>query len=185
MFPKRGHLSIGALSSVRGACDLGDQIEGMLRRAGVGELQSVKRHGFLIPVRPADEDVARGRVMLAGDAAGLVDPVTWEGIGHACTSGRLAAESLLASEFRAEEAGPRYLATLRDEVLSELRWARRFSRLLYGPAWLRRTLFGALGVGLCEAMTDVVLGESGYRELVTSPRALAQLAASPLERSPA
>jgi geranylgeranyl reductase family protein len=39
---------------------------------------------------------ARGRVLLAGDAAGLVNPLQGEGISEALASGRAAAEALLA-----------------------------------------------------------------------------------------
>jgi flavin-dependent dehydrogenase len=39
---------------------------------------------------------AAGRVLLVGDAAGLVNPLQGEGISQAMTSGRLAAESILA-----------------------------------------------------------------------------------------
>jgi flavin-dependent dehydrogenase len=38
---------------------------------------------------------ARGRVLLAGDAAGLVNPMQGEGIAQAMTSGRAAAEAIL------------------------------------------------------------------------------------------
>src|SRR6202046_4496591 len=40
---------------------------------------------------------ARGRVLLVGDAAGLVNPMQGEGISQAMTSGRAAAESVLSS----------------------------------------------------------------------------------------
>ena len=45
-----------------------------------------------------------GRVLLVGDAAGLVNPLQGEGIAQAMTSGRAAAESVLSSPGRAAEA---------------------------------------------------------------------------------
>jgi flavin-dependent dehydrogenase len=48
---------------------------------------------------------ARGRVLLAGDAAGLVNPLQGEGISQAMGSGRAAAEALLAGF---DGAAPRY-----------------------------------------------------------------------------
>ncbi len=44
---------------------------------------------------------AAGRVLLVGDAAGLVNPLQGEGIAHGMTSGRLAAEAVLAGPARA------------------------------------------------------------------------------------
>lgn len=177
VFPKGDQLSVGALSTRPGGRGLRAQIAELLRVGGIGELTWLRRHGFVIPTRPRREPVARGPVLLAGDAAGLADPVTWEGISHACTSGRLAAASVLEADFRPDEAGARYEAALERAVLAELRLARRLSRLLYGPAWLRRHAFALFGPELCEAMTGVVLGETGYRELLGSPRSYVRLAA--------
>jgi len=48
---------------------------------------------------------AAGNVLLAGDAAGLINPLQGEGIGPAMVSARLAAEAVLAGSAR---AGPAY-----------------------------------------------------------------------------
>jgi menaquinone-9 beta-reductase len=47
---------------------------------------------------------ARGRVLLVGDAAGLVNPMQGEGISQAMTSGRAAAETILAGPSHAAES---------------------------------------------------------------------------------
>jgi flavin-dependent dehydrogenase len=49
---------------------------------------------------------ARGRVLLVGDAAGLVDPLSGDGISEALLSARLAAEAILAGDL------PRYEPSL-------------------------------------------------------------------------
>lgn len=54
---------------------------------------------------------ARGRVLLAGDAAGLVNPLQGEGIAQAMVSGRAAAEAVLAGPG---DAAVRYRAFVRD-----------------------------------------------------------------------
>jgi menaquinone-9 beta-reductase len=46
---------------------------------------------------------AKGRVLLVGDAAGLVNPMQGEGISQAMTSGRAAAETILSNPKRAAE----------------------------------------------------------------------------------
>jgi geranylgeranyl reductase family protein len=183
LFPKRGHLSVGALSTVRDGRGLRAQLEAVLRRTGVSGLRIARRHGFLIPLHGDGSLAARGRVLLTGDAAGLADPITLEGISHACASGGLAARALLDAGFRSDEAAQRYQALLEREVLSELRWARRFARILYGPPWLRRRLFALCGPELGEAMTAVIRGDTRYRELVTDARTHARLARSSLRRA--
>ncbi len=47
---------------------------------------------------------ARGRVLLVGDAAGLVNPMQGEGISQAMTSGRAAAEAILTTPSHAADA---------------------------------------------------------------------------------
>ena len=59
--------------------------------------QALERHGFVIPVRPRTGSLARERMLLVGDAAGLADPVTAEGISLAVRSGGLAADAIIAS----------------------------------------------------------------------------------------
>jgi flavin-dependent dehydrogenase len=48
--------------------------------------------GHLTRCREEDSPLARGRVLVAGDAAGLLEPWTREGISYALRSGRLAGE---------------------------------------------------------------------------------------------
>jgi menaquinone-9 beta-reductase len=57
---------------------------------------------------------ARGRVLLVGDAAGLVNPMQGEGISQAMTSGRAAAETVLNTPSHAAEE---YRSRLRAEHL--------------------------------------------------------------------
>jgi len=57
---------------------------------------------------------AAGRVLLVGDAAGLINPLQGEGIAQGMRSGRLAAETLLAGPGRAAE---RYTTALLSEHL--------------------------------------------------------------------
>jgi geranylgeranyl reductase family protein len=52
----------------------------------------------MVGTRPAD-----GRVLLVGDAAGLVNPLQGEGIAQAMTSGRAAAEAVLGAPGRAAD----------------------------------------------------------------------------------
>jgi geranylgeranyl reductase family protein len=72
---------------------------GLLRRFGVLDhdvrLPRVRLGGWL-KMGMVGTTPARGRVLLAGDAAGLVNPLQGEGISEALASGRAAAEAVLA-----------------------------------------------------------------------------------------
>jgi len=55
---------------------------------------SIEQHGHPIPAYEGPRKIATPRVCLVGDAAGLVDPVTGEGIRYALHSGMIAAKTV-------------------------------------------------------------------------------------------
>lgn len=169
VFPKREHLSIGVLSVRRGPVNLHEAMRHYLTLLGIREVQKVERHGHLIPVRPRGGPLARGRVILVGDAAGLADPVTAEGITFAIQSGQLAAQSLLECKFDMDKAARAYQVRIESEILPELRAARHLARLLYFHPRIRDRVFRNHGQLLSEFMTDVVMGHRTYRDALRKP----------------
>lgn len=51
--------------------------------------------GHVVPAGGFDRNIAKGRVILVGDAAGFVNPVTGEGMYYAIKSGQLAAKAAI------------------------------------------------------------------------------------------
>src|SRR2546428_4466250 len=143
VFPKTAHLSVGVLTTHRGAINLHGHLDQYLRVIGLAP-QSLERHGFVIPVRPRAGPLARERMLLVGDAAGFADPVTAEGISFAAQSGKLAADAIVASELDPPRARAAYHAALRP-MLAELRVARMLARLLYEHPRPRRWVFRRAG----------------------------------------
>ena len=66
----------------------------LLHSFGDGEIVSTSVKGYPIPVYQGRRQIATDRVMLTGDAAALVDPVSGEGIRYALQSGKIAAETV-------------------------------------------------------------------------------------------
>ena len=66
-----------------------------MARHGIS-LEGVPLHGHPIPVYTRPETIATRRIFLVGDAAGLVDPFSGEGIRLAVKSSRLAANAILS-----------------------------------------------------------------------------------------
>lgn len=168
VFPKAAHLSVGVGVFARGAARrrLRDELHRYLAAHGLERARVASLRGAPIPARPRRGGVWRGRVLLAGDAAGLVDPLTGEGISPAVRSGRLAAEALVEAGLAVEAAGPRYAARVRREFLGELRVARVLGAVLYGWPRLVRRLAPGLGRLAGEALAEVVAGRRTYRQLV-------------------
>jgi flavin-dependent dehydrogenase len=174
VFGKREHLSCGVLTMRRGSVHLRERLASYLHAAGIREPVSMDVRGYVIPVRPRASGFARGRVLLAGDAAGLADPLTGEGISLAMHSGSIAARAVLehAGGAAVERAHDRML---RREIGAELRVARFLAPLLYDRPRFARRLFEHAGAGLCEAVAGVSLGERSYKGLAASPRAWSRL----------
>ena len=66
-----------------------------MKKHGIPELALTDVRGHLLPLRRPGSTAARGRLALVGDAAGLVDPVSGDGIYEAVLSARLAAANAL------------------------------------------------------------------------------------------
>jgi geranylgeranyl reductase family protein len=99
---------------------------------------------------------AAGNVLLAGDAAGLINPLQGEGIGPAMVSARLAAEAVLADPARAgsayaeaiEAAFGRYMdgaSALQTVMLRRPRTTSAVTRLLTAPV-VRRVVAGTWSI---------------------------------------
>lgn len=170
VFPKAGHLSVGVGRAIPGPFGGPRLAEGYLHRLGLGAVDAVERHGYVIPARPRSEGPAQGRVLLAGDAAGLVDPVTWEGISYATASGILAGETLLETDLDPRRAIPAYRKAVEREILADIRLGRVLAGLLYHSPRLRAWTFRRFGQRLCQGMIRVVTGQATYRALLSNPR---------------
>jgi flavin-dependent dehydrogenase len=128
-----------------------------------------ERHGYIIPCRPRAGLFDLPRVLLVGDAAGLADPVTAEGITAGILSGQLAAHAILEGEFSAAAVQRRYRRTLREKLLADLRVARWLARVLYDCPRLRAGLLARHGQRLSELLTQIVCGETSYTAAVRRP----------------
>ena len=93
IFPKADHLSVGAAAMRPRKGELQKKLNEVMRRYGIN-LDGVQLHGHPIPLYTRREPISTPRTLLVGDAAGLVDPFSGEGIRFAIKSGRLAAEAL-------------------------------------------------------------------------------------------
>jgi len=99
-----------------------------------GAWERLRVRGHLLPLTACERRPGRGHTLLAGDAAGLVEPVTGEGIGFAVASGRLAAAA--AADALAHgapaEAARAYTRAYRREILPHFRQAQ-WARWLFFP----------------------------------------------------
>jgi geranylgeranyl reductase family protein len=182
-FPKRSHLSMGVGLLNRGAAvvNLNQCFDRYLADLGIGKHEVIARHGFVIPTAPRDKILARGRICLVGDSAGLADPISAEGITPALQSATLAARAIIAGFPDPAAIAGEYHAALAREVLPELFLGRQLARLLFDFPRLRNRLFRWRGQMLAEAMTHVIAGKATYKSLLASFENYATLIQPPRE----
>ena len=166
-FPRTNHLAVGVCAqadrATAGALQAraGDWIS-----AHVGRNLRMERYSWPIPsltLRTLGAEQAAGpRWILAGDAAGLVDPITREGIYFALRSAECAAESLMAGG----DSARLYTSRLRAEIYPELQRAASLKERFYRPPFLR-LLISALqrSASVRAIMADLVAGEQTYSGL--------------------
>jgi geranylgeranyl reductase family protein len=168
-FPKKDHLCMGVLSMRPGPMKLNRIFQQYLELINLDGVLTIKRRGSLIPVSPRKDGFVQNRVLLTGDAAGLVDPVLGEGITSAIMSGMIAAKALLRGALDEGKVKAFYEYELSRKILQELRLGRALAKLIYDYPGLLRRLLVLYGQEFTEAVTDVVTGEKTYKKLFSTP----------------
>jgi geranylgeranyl reductase family protein len=90
VFPKGDTLTVGVIAERGRPEETKDYLRAFIRAQGLDRQRVLHDSGHLTRCRTADSPLGRGRVLLAGDAAGLLEPWTREGISFAVRSGSLA-----------------------------------------------------------------------------------------------
>ncbi len=159
VFPRGEEASVGLGTCAGPSRGLKSRLVDMMKSRGLEPLPRTRGHP--LSALPSQRRLGRHRVLLAGDAAGLVDSLTGEGIYSALRSGTEAARAILgASEGNALSL---YSSSMRS-LLSDLRWARWLSDLFYRVPgafyrWFRP------GSRLDQCFQDLVEGQLAYSQV--------------------
>ncbi len=97
VFPKGDHANLGIGGWMSEGPRLRDHLDRLARAHGVDPGSVGEVRGHRLPMRALGADAARGRVLLVGDAAGLVDPLSGDGMYEAFVSAKLCADAILAA----------------------------------------------------------------------------------------
>jgi geranylgeranyl reductase family protein len=96
VFPKGDALSVGVIGDRRQGAAVRAYYRDFVSRLGLDLGTAHADGGHLTRVRAPGSPLVRGRVLVAGDAAGLLEPWTREGISFALRSGALAGAAAAA-----------------------------------------------------------------------------------------
>ncbi|MAU52795.1 MAG: geranylgeranyl reductase [Roseovarius sp.] len=166
-FPKRHTTTIGVGGLLAENADMKRAMAAYCAALGV-EAAETRVKGQFLPFGDVRARPGRGAVLLAGDAAGLVDPITGEGIGHAMASGGMAAQAAIdaLSAGRPGQALARYRRALAP-IHRDLRIARLLRPLFYLPA--TEPAFArafARSTTLRRMFLDQMAGEAEYPDIL-------------------
>ncbi|WP_412506038.1 geranylgeranyl reductase family protein [Roseovarius sp. SYSU LYC5161] len=166
-FPKSCATTVGVGGLMARNGDMKAAMHRYMAQLGIAE-DAARLKGQFLPFGDFRKVPGQGAVLLAGDAAGLVDPITGEGIAHALHSGQLAARAAHAALAGGgpETALRRYQRLLRP-LHRELRMARLLRPLFHVPA-LQRRLAPAFrqSTTLKRQYMDLLAGEAGYGDIL-------------------
>ena len=174
VFPKGSRLTVGVIAA-RGQGEWTKRyLQEFVDQLKLGSYPVARDSGHLTRCRTDDSPLRKGRVIVAGDAAGLLEPWTREGISFALRSGAFAgdaaakaavAESPEATEFALEE----YVANVNRVLVPEMRAGR-----LFLTAFSKHT--GVFHAGLATPKGQRLFGricrsEITYPEIAAKPAA--------------
>jgi geranylgeranyl reductase family protein len=131
LFPKGDHLNIGVGGWRFTGPTLRNKLSALCRHLDLDESKLFGLRGHHLPMRKPGAPITRGPALLAGDAAGLVDPLSGEGIHAAFTSGRLAADAI-ARYLAGETSGlAEYEAAIDRDLMSEIEVSTRLQAIFH------------------------------------------------------
>jgi flavin-dependent dehydrogenase len=131
-FPKRGCVNVGVGCPASIARHLRPYLRDFLNRERLlrpGALSELKFAGHQLPTMTSRTALAGNSIVLVGDAAGLVEPLTGDGISYACHSAQIAADVILDCLHHPARKLEQYEQRVREEIGADLVWSRRLLSL--------------------------------------------------------
>jgi geranylgeranyl reductase family protein len=171
VFPRCGHLSVGICGKGEPASSLRKRLENFMEERGIS-WKGARFYSHLLPALDTpswkSNRVAGEGWMAVGDAAGLVDPITGEGLYYAIRSGDLAAKSLLAEVGGLGERIQHYRKLLRRDFAADLEFGSRLAKrvfhgsFLFGGVPARMVQFTRRSPRFAGIMQDLFAGRQPY-----------------------
>ncbi|MBW1596249.1 geranylgeranyl reductase family protein [Streptomyces sp. JJ38] len=187
VFPKGDTLTVGVISARGEGAATKRYLEDFIARLGLAGFEPEVSSGHLTRCRADDSPLTRGRVLVCGDAAGLLEPWTREGISYALRSGRLAGEWAVRIAEAADAVDARrqalnYAFAIKSGLGVEMGVGRRMHQVFSRrPGLLHATLTGFRPAW--NTFAGITRGSTTLAEMIrTHP--LARRALTALDRTP-
>jgi geranylgeranyl reductase family protein len=171
VFPRCGHLSVGICGKGEPAQALRSRLEAYMAERSI-PVKGAKFYSHMLPSLETGawrkNRVAGEGWLAVGDSAGLVDPITGEGLYYAMRSGDLAGQMLLNDAHSVSEKAAAYKELLRQEFMHDLTFAATLAKRVFTGRFLFRTVpqrmveFTKRSERFRELMQDLFAGTQSY-----------------------
>ncbi len=173
VFPRSGHLSVGICGKSESAQCLRKRLERYMDEKGLPR-KDAKFYGHMLPALECrgwrNNRVAGDGWIAVGDAGGLVDPITGEGLYYAVRSGDLASQVVLADNEPSKQT-EHYRSLIERDFGMDLTYGAGLAKRLFCGAILCSAVptsmikFMSRSPKFCEIMQDLFAGTQPYLEL--------------------
>lgn len=174
VFPRCGHLSVGICAKGQRSSEVRERLHRYMDEMGIAR-EGATFYGHVIPALEGlswrSNRVSGEGWVAVGDAAGLVDPVTGEGLYYAIRSGDLAAEAVLSEQHAPSERHSLYRSLIHGEFIEDLTFgaglAKRFfvQEILFSSVPARMIELMRHSPRMREIIQDLFAGTQGYLDL--------------------
>lgn len=167
VFPKGDMANIGVGGSASSNMELRTYLFQYLKAHGIHDKthsHDLSLRGHKLPTLTPTAKLASNRILLVGDAAGLVEPFTGDGISNAIRSASIAAETILDALSSGAMELAHYEKRVREEIGSDLVHAWNLARCFHRfPELFHYRLRHQ--DGLWKTFCDVLCGTKSFRQL--------------------
>lgn len=164
IFPKDGYLALGV-----GGYDRSQPYPELIddfvdRCVGRDAVEACDQYGHPLPFFKRSGPVTRESVGLVGDAAGMVDSLSGEGIFYALKSGRMVAECIDASLRQDRTDLSNYQRRVEETIHRELGWSARLAKVFFA---FPRSCYehGVKQPKVVDWIKQVVISDGSYDEI--------------------
>jgi len=171
VFPRCGHLSVGICGKGESSQKLRIRLERYMEEKGISSKEATF-YGHVLPSLDRsgwrNNRVGGDGWLAAGDAGGLVDPITGEGLYYAMRSGDLASQIVLDESHAPTEKAQAYWSLLRRDFAADLEFGAGLAerlflgRLLFNTVPARMIQFIRRSPRFCDLMQDLFAGTQPY-----------------------
>lgn len=174
VFPRSGHLSVGICGKGEPAQALRVRLEAYMDERGIPR-KDAQFYSHMLPSLESagwrGNRVAGQGWLAVGDAGGLVDPITGEGLYYAIRSGDLASRVVLGDAHGPADMAAAYRQLVAREFAADLEFASMLAKRVFLGKFLFRTVpqrmvhFMQRSPRFRQLMQDLFAGTQTYGEL--------------------